>query len=234
MFDGVTKLFETGSRADLAVRKFTKEISKYNSTQCSIGTTQKSTCNLGNIEIEDCNNLTLACCNDANASILSCTSSYINESAVNAMVDSSSNALSSSTLARLDNYLLNDPEAKNPFSKYFNTTTSSVKSKLSTYISTRCLAGNVVEQNVTLPSLKGKSCSSDVVSIYNRSDVQIRCAMGAISHLLPNESMATVEIPKWYVLTKKTQFYLTVLGCLAGAFFVFVLLVSTSKIDSNT
>jgi hypothetical protein len=225
------------SLGDTAIAEFTNKVSNYRDTQCSIQSVNAATCNLGQIEISSCNNLKIGCCNDANVSLLSCASSFIFSNAVASVIDVTSGSKGnentpamSSLRQKLANYLQSSAVS----AKDYADTTSSITSQLSTYFKSTCNAQEVMEQTVAIPALKGNHCSSNVVAMFNRSDVVLRCAMGAISQLLPTDNAAQeYKVPPlpWYHLTSKTKKYLIVMSCVLGAFIVLLILASISDLD---
>jgi hypothetical protein len=227
------------SKADTAISYFTKAVARYDSTQCNMQSVNTATCNLGTVEITGCKNLKLACCNDVDVALLSCASSFLFTEAMNSVIKvtggssgSSKNSGLSSLRQRLANYLASSAVTPQQAAD----TNSSTRSMLSTYFSTVCSAQEVTEQTVAVPALKGTHCSSDVVAMFNRSDVVLRCTMGAISNLLPtddanaNELLKVAPLP-WYHITAKTKKYVLVITGVLVAFCIMLFFANISDID---
>ena len=232
--DRMSNLLTNYTPSDAAVSKFVNSVANYQEQECSIKALSRSVCDLGNLKITDCKNLTLACCNDSTITELNCTSEFLNKSATQAIVDvATSYNLSDKTSDYLDNYLLSSAMS----SKYVNnmaqnTSLLSLADKTSLYVKNACDLDNIAFQTVTLSSFKGTQCSSDIVNLYNRSDVKLKCTMGAITQLLPQEYAPAKKLA-WYHITAQTKMYALVLGIIAAVFFVLALLASASQIDSK-
>lgn len=226
------------SKADTAISKFTHAISQYDSTQCDIQTVNTATCNLGAIELTGCRNIKLACCNDVDVNLLSCASSFIFKEAIQSIIDVTSGSQQSgdtdavsSLRTRLANFLQSSAVDPALYSKDL----SSVRTGLSTYFQSVCSAQEVTEQTISVPALKGTTCSSNVVAMFNKSDVVLRCAMGGITNLLPTDDadVEPLKVPPlpWYHITAKTKKYVLVMVGVLVAFCIMLFFANISDID---
>jgi hypothetical protein len=219
----VTSLGTANPAATYTVQKFMDSLTTYKDDECKITFVDKPTCTLSNLDIDGCTSTTVRCCNDSAVSVLTCTSSFINQAASSTLVSVYSSLTSSDQAAlsqRLANYLATNPDVP-PSDKAANT--SSLSKQVATYMKSVCNAKSVTEQNASMPSLKLKGCHNDLLNVYNRSDVNIRCAAGALSHLLP--PMAAAAPPPAvnpFILSPRTKLYLVIL---VGVFFAFMILL---------
>ena len=215
--------------ASTAVNMFMNNMTRYNDKQCSVKVVDKAVCNLSNLDISSCPNTTVACCNDSAVSVLTCTSSFIATQASSAMtsVTSKQNPATKDTLTkRLTNALVNGGTHSSQIS-------SDVTKNFGTYITQICKATTAIEQNATMPSLRLKGCHDNLINVYNRSDVNVRCAAGAISQFFPllTPGPPVVSIFK---VSSQAQTYLLVMGAVFGAFMVLLILLTVGKTDSKS
>ena len=222
-FDKLVAGGTTNPAATYTVQKFMNSLVTYKDNECTISFVDKPTCTLSNLDIDGCTSTTVNCCNDTAVSVLTCTSSFINQAASSAVVSVYSSLTSSAQAAlsqRLANYLATNPDV--PASDKADNT-SSLSNQVAVYMKATCNAKTVVEQNASMPSLKLKGCHNDLLNVYNRSDVNIRCAAGAVSHLMPPLAPAAVApAVNPFLLNPRTKLYLIIL---VGVFFAFMILL---------
>jgi len=215
--------------ANTAINMFMTNMTRYNQKQCSINVVDKAVCNLSNLEISSCPNTTVACCNDSAVSVLTCTSSFISSQASSAMTKvliTQNPATKERLVQRLRTALVNGGTTSSNIS-------SDVTKNFGHYINNICKASTVTEQNATMPSLRLQGCHDDVINVYNRSDVNIRCAAGAISHFFPALTPGPPSVSIFSV-NSQVQTYLLVMGGVFGAFMVLLILLTVGKTNDNT
>ncbi len=210
--------------ANTAVKSFMKNMSNFNEKECSIKVVDKAVCNLSNLDISSCPNSTVSCCNDSAVSVLTCTSSFISSQASSAMTnvyETQNPAVKQGLFKRLGNFLVNGGTNSSQIS-------SNVTKNFGQYIKNICKEDLVTEQSAAVPSLKLRGCSSDVINVYNRSDVNIRCAAGAISQFFPQLTPGPPTVSVFQV-SKQTGTYLIVLAGVFGAFMVLLILLTVGS-----
>ena len=215
--------------ANTAINMFMSNMTNYNAKQCSINVVDKAVCNLSNLDISSCPNTTVACCNDSAVSVLTCTSSFISTQASSAMTKvtvTQNPATKMRLIQRLRTALVNGGTTSSQIS-------SDVTKNFGTYIKNICKASTVTEQNAAMPSLRLKGCHDDVINVYNRSDVNIRCAAGAISQFFPQLTPGPPVISVFYI-SPQVQTYLLVIGAVFGAFMVLLILLTVGRNDDKS
>ena len=240
--DGLTKAWDgikddvTGAAnpaANYTIDKFTRNLTTFKDTECAVRVVNKSVCNLNNVDISGCTSTTVNCCNDSAVSILTCTSSFIDQSASSALLSvykTMSSSAQTSLADRLKQYLSNIGGVT---SSQQSEATSSISKAFGLYMKKSCNQLTVNEQNATMPSLRLTGCHNDVVNLYNRSDVNIRCAAGAISHLMPQlvPGGGPATLP-FYTLNPRTKLYLLILFCVFMAFTILCIMVRISDVKT--
>lgn len=212
--------------ANAALQLFNKSLADASATECSIKLLDKSTCHVNNIDLTDCADVTIDCCNDSAASVLDCTSSFINKQAASAMATVYGNmpaGLQSSMSNKVLSYLENTGHAA---SSVGYADTASLTQALETYVATACTAQAVNDQAITVPSLKGTKCDTATILLYNRSDVNVRCAAGAITNLMPTTAITPAKRP-W--LTQATVLYLVILSVIIVFFGLFLAVIDSGR-----
>lgn len=203
--------------AQKAVTNFQQQLAVFKGTECDVSTTTDQLCTFNTIDVSRCKGLTLNCCNKSETDILDCTSSWIMAAATSA---SSHTAKATGTSPEIEKRLLNYIENNNlapPPGSTRPGEVSNISQLTQVYLNNVCASFDAVSQTAVVPTLKAFDCQSDTVDIYNQSDVNIRCAMGALSQLFPNTSSGAPSPSPW-TLAPSTVPYLVAIGASGAAF----------------
>jgi hypothetical protein len=182
-----------------------------NSMGCNVGIVSQQVCNLNSIELSNCSNIALTCCNETryNVQTLDCSDTdTVTQAAVSAVLEQTQKSPDADAyvVSKLKEYM---GSAYNP--------ALSLAANIAEFIAKSSTCKNFIgnNQNITL-NIKGTDCNNGSFYLLNQSNNSVRCAAKGLSNLLPDDvpappSPAPATRP-WYYVSKTTMYVLISLG----------------------
>ena len=161
-----------------AVSDFLKSIDSIKRTECTINANVDKTCSVSNFDIQNCKNFNITCCNVGKVDITTCSAGIIIDTAKKSVKDAINKY--PGLLKYIQTYI-NKYIADNGLSP-----AQAFEDGLTTYLLHECSDLTMVSQNASIPSLQALDCSNVYLNLYNLSDINIKCAAGAISAIFPS------------------------------------------------
>lgn len=178
-------------------------------------------CDLADVVVNHCD-ATVSCNNSGQVHSITCNA----DEAAQAMADAFAKAqLSPAQLQAMDT--LTTPIVNGPYftGNKGTYTPSNSGSVAAAYITNRCFSSGYTRQSVTFPLVQLTDCTDVTVTGLNSMDATTRCAIGALSELIPPESVlltapTSYALPLWenpLLLTLVVAGGLILLAVIAGA-----------------
>lgn len=141
---------------------------------CRVQANALLTCNMNNVTIENCDNVSLACKNLGRQDLYVCSKK---EAAAVA-------AKAARELADEDEKHHEELVASLKARGY---STENIQDSVKQFVEERCSAEVLGNQNVTFPHIYLRNCDNITIRGINQLDQQARCSLGAVQELMPSQ-----------------------------------------------
>jgi len=154
--------------------------------ECEILDNQQGFLTLTDMNITNCTNLVINEVNCQTMQVFTCQPGVITK-AVTQVITNANNA-SPTVQAYVESQLA----ASGVGSKV----TVNITENLKEYMDAKCDSFTATSQSIQIPSWTASDCNNDIVNLYQTSDVNVRCAIGVLSALLPGIGAPLPAPPK--------------------------------------
>lgn len=159
-------------------------VAKDINVSCEIRNVNVQSVNIGNTSLTNCKNVEINACNKSKVEILSCNAQALMDAAIDAVVAT----MEQSAKAR-------DEVEKSLREMYGDDVDISVVETLKVYLNQKCQMFNAVSQDITFGYIDGLDCDTVTLNLFNQSDINIQCAIAAISNLFVPATLAPSSLP---------------------------------------